>query len=746
MPLQKRKAPETLPGVNSAVDCQTPAEPSAPASALPAPPDVEDGDDEADHPHDVTWDAVAGQGGGGIAAWRTPRSGWAVVLERVALAFERPWNRLTATTQLNPLYQTGPIAFFLLIIVGLTGFYLFLFFQYGFDASYDAVATRIEGQFIGRAMRALHRYASGALVITTLLHAYRTLFMERFRGPRWVAWVTGFAMLLLLWLGGVTGYWLVWDARAQLIAEAFGRFLAPFEWLSAAYTVALRTAALSGTSWPIFLILFAVHLLSFLVVGGFFWLHIMRLKRARWAPDVVWVVGIGLVVVLISLFFPAGMLPQADFARLPEQVDLDPLFLFYLPFARLPAFAPPLLWGGLALGAAGLAALPWLARGKRPSPPTVNILKERCTGCTKCALDCPYGAIRMVERHDGKPHKYIAIEDPGLCVSCGICVGSCDGVAVTLGDSPPELLWETVAVQLALARARAPVGGPRVIFTCERHAAHGARPFLTASTPRPAALSDPAVEIIGVPCVGALPPALLTRTLDAGAAHVQVIGCPPGDCRNREGNLWTEQRLVRERAPRLRRAYANAPITAVWAPPDAFARAAGAPPAFPQADGRPDFLAARRLLTDLGWRNFGAAFGLLALVFALQIVFTRLPYTPFPDRPAVLQVAWSDLALPLRPNAAGMGTDVTLRLTVDETALLEERYATAELLARRASPLAVARQLEPGPYAVRLTLSDPGRHRTLILFAQRLDLAPGQIFQIGSEPWAAEGCYNRRCR
>ncbi len=48
----------------------------------------------------------------------------------------------------------------------------------------------------------------------------------------------------------------------------------------------------------------------------------------------------------------------------------------------------------------------------------------------------------MVARNDHTHHQLIAIADPSLCVACGICVGSCNDVAVTLGDTPPVLLWE----------------------------------------------------------------------------------------------------------------------------------------------------------------------------------------------------------------------------------------------------------------------------------------------------------------
>ena len=47
--------------------------------------------------------------------------------ERFSLAVERPIDRLVRLPQLNPLYHTGTIAIFLLIVLTVTGIYLTLF-------------------------------------------------------------------------------------------------------------------------------------------------------------------------------------------------------------------------------------------------------------------------------------------------------------------------------------------------------------------------------------------------------------------------------------------------------------------------------------------------------------------------------------------------------------------------------------------------------------------------------------------
>jgi F420-non-reducing hydrogenase iron-sulfur subunit len=69
--------------------------------------------------------------------------------------------------------------------------------------------------------------------------------------------------------------------------------------------------------------------------------------------------------------------------------------------------------------------------------------------------------------------------------------------------------------------------------------------------------AHPSVTIIRVPCSGFIRPAWLEDTLKAGADGVFVVGCPYGDCLNREGNY-----LMRERVDQLQRRLARRKIPA----------------------------------------------------------------------------------------------------------------------------------------------------------------------------------------
>ena len=729
-----------------------PAADEPPDAALPPPaPDAsgaQTGSANAGHHDHLTWFNVAPpppESSAAVAAWPPRRGRWAVALERPALAGERLVNRLTST-QFNPLYYTGTIAFLLLLIVGLTGLYLFFFFQYGYDASYNAVA-RMESQFIARTIRAVHRYASGAVVIVTLLHAYRMLFLEKFRGPRWLAWLTGVVLTAILWLAGVTGYWLIWDERAVLINDAFRRALDALTPWNTPFMVYLSEAGAAGRSWILFLVILAVHVILFLVAIGFFYLHIVRLKRPKWLPTLPWLVGIGGVLLLAGLLLPVGLLPPGDLLRLPGAITFDPIFLFFLPFPG----AGWLWWSLLAVGLVA-AALPWLGRRVRRlraaatplahppahvAAPKVRILTDRCTGCTLCALDCPYGALEMVERDDDRPHKYVAREIVDRCVSCAICVGSCDVLAVTLGEAMPETLLGLVAARATSVAPAAVVASPaavdldptrlrgaRVIFTCERHASHGARPYLDGRRTPP---DGPAV-IVTLPCVGAAPPDLLARALAAGAAGVRVVGCPPEDCANREGNTWAEQRLTRQRLPRLRRPYIDAPVVADWLPPDAFGRALerAAPATAPAAT--------RRMPRAFAWRPFGAALALVALALLAQILLTDLPWRAYPDRPALVQLVSGDLGAAFANLTAGETIDGVYRLELRVDG--EERFGrsfTAEALLGQAADAQTAffheLTLPPGEHDLSVRLMGATSGATFTLFDGRLAAVAGEIVQ-----------------
>lgn len=678
-----------------------------------------------------------------LEAFRHQRSGFERALERIALLVEGPLERWIAAPQLNPLYYSGTLSILLLVIVAATGFYLFFFFGYGIRESYRSVSI-VEGLLTGRTIRAIHRYASGALLLTSLIHAFRLFFMGRSRGPRWLAWVSGVAGSFVVLLAGVTGYWLVMDQRAQLVTQAA---LATISAISQAWGEAaaawLVSIEVGGVSWPVMLALFAVHFTLFLILVGSLWIHVLRLQRPKILPAVYWFAAVVVLMLVAAVLVPAGLLPPANPQVEPGPIDLDPLFLFWLPAAL--SGQPLWIWGVIAAVVAVIVAIPWLGPRRAIAPPVV-VTPAKCTGCTLCAVDCPYKAIVMSPRTDGLHHKFVAEVKPDLCVSCGLCLASCEYDALTLGTQTAETLPQLVKYRIQQIRKTEPERPIKMIFTCERHAAQAGRTFVDETRD----VGGTLISVIAVPCVGSLAPNDLMQALDLGASETKIVGCPLEDCAQREGNLWAHNRLTRERLPRLRREYAGAPIAASFPAPDDFATCVSSPTAViageapwtngPEPDKLPRGLA---VIRRLGPRHYAAAFAFLAVILLGQAILTRVPYLLGDGQGAKAQIVLLDPASQITYTAAEQGAPLTLALLVNgQIAWLRE--VTPEALASgQVAPIYAEVPIDSG--SARLWFGAISRHGdyTLVLMDERVDLQNGQIVRIAP---AAEPLLGRLVR
>ncbi len=441
---------------------------------------------------------------------------------------------------LNPLYHTGTIAIFSLAVALVTGIYLFLFYRVGTDAAHQSIEGIMAHPLgIGALMRSLHRYSSDAAVLAAALHGLKMFLNDRFWGARWIGWVSGLALLGLVWVTGATGYWLVWDVQAQVLSVTTAKFL---DLLPVFGEPLVSTFLDAGRiqNFLFFLVLF-IHITIPLLVGAAYWLHVMRLSRARFLPPrvVLWVTGAALLIA--SLLRPALSGPPADLGRLPGVVPIDWFYFFYFPLTRLDP-----RWGWALVLATGVVALaiPWLLRG--PAPARAQVENEACTGCTRCWKDCPFEAIVMVPRSDGTRYKQLAVVNPAKCVGCGICVGACDSAGILLGGQPVSLLGHAVTSRL---RAVGAPGGnpPVVVYTCRLMSRLAGR-----LGPNGTLAELPGVTVMGLPCVGMLHPDMITKSLEAGAGGVFVAGCVPEDCPYREGSLWLSERLQGQRLPSLK--------------------------------------------------------------------------------------------------------------------------------------------------------------------------------------------------
>ncbi len=463
-------------------------------------------------------------------------------MNRLARWLERQAGRLLARAdawlnrlygwRYNPLYHSGAIVALTFALLLATGLYLVFFYRLG--APHASIVRISDQVWLGRWIRSLHRYASDAAVAAAAVHAFRMFAQGRSWGPRTLAWLSGLLLVGLVYVLGWTGYVMVWDTQGFVLAREGARLLDALP----LFAEPIARAFVGERELPsafFFLNLF-LHVALPIGLGILLWVHVSRVARAGLLPPKRLALAVTGVLLALAVLWPAPPGPAADLFRLPGRAPFDLFYAFWVPAVeRAPAWAGWLavaaLWGAAAL-------VPVWARphqAARPQPSRVN--ERLCTGCQQCYLDCPYEAIAMVPRSDGR-QGIMAQVNGDLCVSCGICAGSC----APMGVGPPG---RTGRDQLAMVRQfasqRLLPGDDVVIVAC----AHGAGGIAGEE-------QFEGAPVLPVDCAGSLHSSVVEYLVRAGTRGVLVVACPPRDCRYREGPKWLEQRLYHDREAELK--------------------------------------------------------------------------------------------------------------------------------------------------------------------------------------------------
>ncbi|MEO8102098.1 MAG: cytochrome b N-terminal domain-containing protein [Betaproteobacteria bacterium] len=473
--------------------------------------------------------------------------------ERVTSAFDHAFAPAD-----NPWRHLGALAFFCLVVAVSSGVIGYALYDTSVSGAYQS-GLRLQNDplRLGRLLRGLHRYAADAFMLLSVLHLLREALRGHFRGVRWFSWLTGIPMLWMLWIAGITGLWLLWDERALFSVTATA------EWLQAlplaSDLLARNFLTPDALNDRFFSLIMFVHIGLPLLLLGAVWVHVQRVSLPRMWPPRALIAGSLITLSLLALSFPAESLGPADTGHVAAQLSLDWYYLFPHPLAdTLSATAT---WALVAAMTLFLAVLPWMRSPSSPARAATRVAQvdlANCNGCSRCAADCPFGAVVMIPRTDQRRHPRQASVIADLCATCGICVGACPSSTpfrriedlvsgIEMPDAP------TAALRRELQQKLTALPGPEkiLVFTCRQAAEFSV-------------LNDASTAVMPLECAGMLPPSFIEYATRMGATGTVIAGCREADCEYRFGDRWVRERLLGAREPHLRSTAPRDRLAVVW--------------------------------------------------------------------------------------------------------------------------------------------------------------------------------------
>ena len=458
----------------------------------------------------------------------------------------------------NPWRHLGALAFLCLAISVASGIVAYALYDTSVSGAYQS-GLRLQNDplRLGRLLRGLHRYAADAFMLLTVLHLLREALRGHFRGVRWFSWLSGVPLVWMLWVAGITGLWLLWDARALFSVTATA------EWMQAlplaGDSLARNFLTPDALNDRFFSLIMFVHIGVPLLLLGAVWVHVQRVSLPRMWPPPALLGGTLLMLSLLALWVPAESIGPADSGHMQAQLSIDWFYLF--PHPLVDVLSTTTVWLLAAALTAMLAMLPWV-HGRGVSRQLLTRVAQvdlaNCNGCSRCAADCPFGAVVMIARTDQRHHPRQASVIEDLCAACGICVGACPS------STPFRRIEEIVS---GIEMPDAPIAGLRRALQQKLNGLKEGKKIVVFACRQSAdfdSLADDLTAVMTLECAGMLPPSFIEYAARLGAAGSVVAGCREGDCEYRLGDQWVRERFAGARAPALRAAAERDRIAVIW--------------------------------------------------------------------------------------------------------------------------------------------------------------------------------------
>ena len=258
-------------------------------------------------------------------------------------------------------YYFGGLTLFFFIVQVITGILLMFYYRPTPDHAYESILFIMNEVRYGWLIRSTHSWAANLMIGTLFIHLISVFFMQAYRPPREMMWISGVVLLGLVLGFGFTGYLLPWDEMAFYATQIGTEIPKSIPIVGESIMVLLRGGQEIGSAT--LTRMYSLHvvvlpLATLLIVGLHLFLNqyygvstpvktTKRKNSIQFFPNYmlrdlrVWLIAF-LALLSVAMIYPWGLGEEADILK-PAPEGIKPEW-YFLPLYQTLKIVPPRIW------------------------------------------------------------------------------------------------------------------------------------------------------------------------------------------------------------------------------------------------------------------------------------------------------------------------------------------------------------------------------------------------------------------
>jgi quinol-cytochrome oxidoreductase complex cytochrome b subunit len=172
----------------------------------------------------------------------------------------------------------GGMSLLLFIVQVLTGTFLLIYYTPSPKEAFSSVVFIDNGVYFGWLFRRLHAVGANVMILLVMIHMLKVIITGAYKAPREFHWISGFVLLMLTLMMGISGYLLPWTQLSYWAVTVLTTSFSVVPVIGPTMMKVIRGAdSVSGATLGRF---FALHLALPVVMSLFMAFHFMMIRRS----------------------------------------------------------------------------------------------------------------------------------------------------------------------------------------------------------------------------------------------------------------------------------------------------------------------------------------------------------------------------------------------------------------------------------------------------------------------------------